>query len=280
MSPNHKLQAYINGNIQPYEDVFLHISDLSIQRGYGVFDFFKVQDSKPVFLQDYLERFYQSARLMELAVPLTETELIDTIHQLITINNLPISGIKMILTGGYSANGYDPANPNLILQQQPLQLPTQDMIANGIKVITHDHVREIPRAKTINYAMGIRLINKIKQADASDVLYQKNGVISEFPRCNFFILTQDNTIVTPSEDVLFGVTRKNVLALAGKKYKTEERTITIAEISEAKEAFLTSTTKRILPIVQVDDMLIGNGKPGAITKELLDDLIELEKQQL
>ncbi|MER2996943.1 aminotransferase class IV [Pontibacter populi] len=278
MPSNPKLQAYINGKIQPYEDVVLHISDLSIQRGYGVFDFFKVQDGQPVFMKDYLERFNESARLMELQVPLTEKELADTIYQLITINNLPISGIKMILTGGYSGNGYDPAEPNLLIQQLPLLLPAPDIVAQGLKVITHDHVREMPRVKTINYAMGIRLIKQIQKAGASDVLYQKNGVVSEFPRCNFFIVTQDDTIVTPSEDVLLGVTRKNALALAGKNYKTEERTITIAEIATAKEAFLTSTTKRILPIVQVDNVIIGNGKPGAVTMGLLQDLIDLEKK--
>ncbi|NDK56193.1 aminotransferase class IV [Pontibacter fetidus] len=277
MPPNANLHAYINGNIQPYGEAFLHISDLSIQRGYGVFDFFKVQNGRPVFLADYLKRFYESARLMELTVPLPESELTGIINELITINNLPLSGIKMILTGGYSDNGYDPTVPNLIIQQQPLQLPTPEMIAQGIKVITHEHVRELPSIKTINYTMGIRLINKIKQAAASDVLYQKNDVVSEFPRCNFFIVMQDNTIVTPPENVLLGVTRKNVLALAARKYKSEERTITIADIAQAKEAFLTSTTKRILPIVQVDDVVIGNGKPGAITQELLQDLIGLEK---
>ena len=136
MPINPKLQAFINGNIQPYEDASLHISDLAIQRGYGIFDFFKVQDGKPLFIKDYLDRFYESAKLMELAVPLSQTELKDVIYQLITINNLPLSGIKMILTGGYSANGYDPAEPNLIIQQQPLQLPSPDMIEHGIKVIT------------------------------------------------------------------------------------------------------------------------------------------------
>ncbi len=278
MPSNPKLQAYINGKIQPYEDAFLHISDLAIQRGYGVFDFFKVQDGKPVFMQDYLDRFYESARLMELTIPLSETELTGIIHQLIEGNNLPLSGIKMILTGGYSTNGYDPVEPNLIIQHQPLQLPTQEMVEYGIKVITHKHVRELPRVKTINYAMGISLIKEIKEAGASDVLYQKNGVVSEFPRCNFFIVTQDNTIVTPAKDVLLGVTRKNVLGLATLNYKTEERTITIEEIAQAKEAFLTSTTKRILPIVQVDDKVIGNGKPGTVTLGLLQDLIVLEQQ--
>ena len=277
MHSNHKLQAYVHGRIQPLQDAYLHVSDLAIQRGYGIFDFFKVQDGKPVFMEDYLDRFYESAKLMELTVPFTRKELSDIINQLLQANNLPQSGIKMILTGGYSENGYDPGEPNLIIQQQLLTLPDQETIGKGIKIITHSYVREIPRAKTINYTMGIRLINKIKEANAGDVLYQKNGIVSEFPRCNFFIVTQDNTIVTPSEEVLLGVTRKNVLKLAAKKYKTEERNVTIQDIAEAKEAFLTSTTKRILPIVQVDDVVLGDGKPGTVTMELLQDLIELEQ---
>lgn len=278
MHSNPKLQAYIHGQIKPLEDAFLHVSDLSVQRGYGIFDFLKIQDGKPVFMEDYLQRFYNSARLMELSVPLTQENLTDVINQLIQVNNLPLSGIKMILTGGYSANGYDPGDPNLIIQQQPLTLPDQETIDKGIKIITQEYVREIPRAKTINYSMGIRLINKIKEANASDVLYQQKGIVTEFPRCNFFIVTQDNTVVTPDEDVLLGITRKNVLKLAAQKYKTEERAVTISDIAQAKEAFLTSTTKRILPIVQVDDVVIGSGKPGDVTKNLLDDLIALEQQ--
>ncbi|MBB6611115.1 aminotransferase class IV [Pontibacter sp. Tf4] len=274
------LQAYIHGLLQPYNQATLHISDLAIQRGYGIFDFFKVTEGKPMFLDDYLARFYRSAERMEMVVPIDEAALRDTIAQLIKANNLPLSGVKIILTGGYSSNGYDPEKPNLILTEQPLTLPDQTIVNNGIKVITHSHVRELPTIKTINYAMGIRLIREIRAAGAADALYHQNGIVSEFPRCNFFIVTKDETIVTPAENVLPGVTRKNVLQLAARKYKTEERTITIADIAQAREAFLTSTTKRILPIVQVDDKIIGTGKPGEITKELLADLIELEKRQL
>ncbi len=278
MQSNPKLHAYLRGDIIPLENAFLHVSDLAIQRGYGIFDYFKVQHGNPVFLEDYLHRFYQSAKLMELTVPLDKEALKEVIYQLIEVNNLPDSGIKMILTGGYSANGYDPGEPNLIILQQPLALPTQEMIAQGIKIITHNFVRELPTAKSINYVTGIRLINQIKQAGASDVLYHRNGVVTEFPRCNFFIVTQENVVVTPDKDVLLGVTRKNVLALSNKKYQTEERAVTLEDVAQAKEAFLTSTTKRILPIVQVDDRLIGSGKPGQVTLDLLEDLIALENE--
>ncbi|MFD2247930.1 aminotransferase class IV [Pontibacter ruber] len=278
MRSNTELFAYNQGEIMPLEAAFLHVSDLAIQRGYGIFDFCKVQEGIPLFLDDYLDRFFGSATMMELPAPLTEEELRSTITQLILKNNLGLSGIKMILTGGYSANGYDLAEPNLVLIQQPLSLPPQEQIDRGIKIITHEYVREIPAAKTINYTMGIRLIKRVKDQRADDVLYYKNGVVTEFPRCNFFIVRQDDTVVTPSENVLRGITRKNVLELAGRKYKTEEGAITLDDIYQAKEAFLTSTTKRVLPIVQVDDVVIGTGKPGEVTLDLLQDLVDLEQK--
>ncbi|MCC9166972.1 aminotransferase class IV [Pontibacter harenae] len=280
MHSTSEIYAFIHGEFIPLSKAFLHVGDLSVQRGYGIFDFFKVEDGHPLFLDDYLLRFYQSAKMMELPVIYSKDELKAKIYELIQKNNFGTSGIKMILTGGYSANGYDPAEPNFIMIQQPLALPGQEVIAKGLKIITHAYVREIPAAKTINYTMGVRLIKEIKAQEAQDVLYQRNSEVTELPRCNFFIVKQDDTIVTPSQDVLYGVTRKNVLELASKKYKVEEGTVTLADIKEAKEAFLTSTTKRILPVVQVGANVIGNGKPGAITLSLLDELITLEEQHL
>lgn len=280
MQANPRLHAYIHKGILPLQDAYLHVSDLAIQRGYGIFDFFKVQNNQPLFLEDYLNRFYESARMMELQVPVSREELKAIISELIEVNNLSVSGMKMILTGGYSPNGYDPVEPNLIMIQQPLVLPGQELVEKGVRIITHNYVREIPPAKTINYSIGIRLINQIKQSGADDVLYHLNGVVTEFPRCNFFIVKQDDTIVTPSDNVLLGVTRKNVLELAGKKYKAETGVVTLEDIAQAKEAFLTSTTKRILPVVQVDGSLIGDGKPGPVTLGLLEDLIALEEEHL
>lgn len=275
---NKDLFAFVNSQIIPIAGANLHISDLAIQRGYGIFDFFKVQEKHAYFLEDYLNRFYQSAAQMQLNVPLAPEALKAVIQELLAKNNLVESGVKMILTGGYSADGYQPGNPNLLITQQPFSLPTQAQYDTGIKIITHEYVRELPTAKTINYTMGIRLIQKIKDSQADDVLYHQNGVVSEFPRCNFFIVRPDNTVVTPAENVLLGVTRKNVLNLAKEKYKVAEELVTLTDILEAKEAFLTSTTKRVLPIVQVDDKIIGTGKPGEVTLSLLADLIALEEK--
>lgn len=271
--------AYIHGRLTPLDQAFLHVSDLAIQRGYGVFDFFKVEAGQPLFLDFYLDRFYQSARLMELTVPLARPALVAVIQALIQRNDLPLSGIKIILTGGYSANGYEPGEPNLLLTQQPLTLPTPEQVATGIKVITHDYVRELPLAKTINYVTGIRLLKQMKVQGADDVVYHHRGIVTEFPRANFFLVKQDNTVVTPATDVLGGITRQRLLALPQPPYPVLAGTVTLAEVYEAKEAFMTSTTKRVLPVVQIDDVVLGTGKPGPVTLALLQALIHLEEQQ-
>jgi branched-chain amino acid aminotransferase len=280
MPSENKLFAFNLGQIVPLDQASLHISDLAVQRGYGVFDFIKVQQGLPLFLEYYLDRFYQSAHHMGLEVPLSREDLKQVIDKLSAKNGLEVAGMKMILTGGYSEDGYTPTAANLLITQLPLVLPSEEKVTKGIPIMTHDYVREFPEVKSINYTMGIRLIGQLKERGAEEVLYMKNGVVSEFPRCNFFIVREDDTVVTPSSNILYGITRKNVLTLAGRRYKTEVRDITLQEVLQAKEAFLTSTTKRILPIVKIDDTAIGSGEPGSVTLQLLQDLIELEEHSV
>jgi D-alanine transaminase/branched-chain amino acid aminotransferase len=116
----------------------------------------------------------------------------------------------------------------------------------------------------------------VSDNNASDVLYQKNGVVSEFPRCNFFIVKKNGTVITPADNILLGVTRGHVLKLAAQHYDAQTGDISLDDIRHAREAFLTSTTKRIVPIVQVNDVTIGDGKPGPVTISLLNHLINLE----
>ena len=109
----------INKQIVPVAEANLHVSDLAVQRGYGIFDYFKVVDGHAYFLDHYLNRFYSSAAVMRLTVPVTEEELRDMIYTLISKNNLRESGIKMILTGGYSPDGYQPAEPQFYYVAAP-----------------------------------------------------------------------------------------------------------------------------------------------------------------
>lgn len=270
------MHVFLNDQFIEAENASLHISDLAIQRGYGIFDFFKVRNNVPLYVEDHLDRFLQSASIMQLSSPYTKDKLLTIISDLIKKNNIPNSGIRMILTGGYSPDAYQPVNPNFIVMQNALAWDDSPS-PKVVSIITHEFVREIPLAKTINYTMGIWLQREVKKHDADDVLYHVNGVVTEFPRCNFFIVTKDNLLVTPEKNVLKGVTRKNILANANALLPVKESPITLQDIRNAKEAFLTSTTKRIQAVVKIDGHTVGDGKPGELTTTLLNMLIAKEQ---
>lgn len=270
------MHVFLNDQFIEAENASLHISDLAIQRGYGIFDFFRVRNNVPLYVEDHLDRFLQSASIMQLSSPYTKDKLLTIISDLIKRNNISNSGIRMILTGGYSPDAYQPVNPNFIVMQNALAWDDSPS-PKAVSIITHEFVREIPEAKTINYTMGIWLQREVKKHDADDVLYHVNGVVTEFPRCNFFIVTKDNLLVTPEKNVLKGVTRKNILANANALLPVKESPITLQDIRNAKEAFLTSTTKRIQAVVKIDGHTVGDGKPGELTTTLLNMLIAKEQ---
>ncbi|HRE51289.1 MAG TPA: aminotransferase class IV [Flavitalea sp.] len=272
--------AFVNGHFLPEEQASIGVGDLSVQRGYAAFDFFRIRNNKPLFLDDYLSRFFNSIATMHLQPAQTKEELKEIIYALVEKNKIENSGMRMILTGGYSPDSYQPVQPNLIVTQHVLNLPSAEKFDTGIKVITKEYQRDLPTVKSINYLMGIWLQEEVNARQAEDVLYYRNGIVSEFPRANVFMVTRDNTVVTPSEHVLRGITRKRLLEWMSKDFKMEERNIGIDEIRDAAEVFMTSTTKRLLAINQIDDTVIGDGKAGPVTRKLSDTFIRLENQVL
>lgn len=268
-----KLFSRINHTLVPAADAHIHISDMSVQRGYGVFDFFKIIHNRPVFLEDHLDRFFASAEAMRLHCPLSREALVQAIEELIQKNELPQSGMRLTLTGGYAADGYSIHEPNLLLVQQPLPL-TKELQA-GIRLITHEHQRQLPHVKTIDYLMAVWLQPHIRQQEAADVLYHQQGIITECPRSNFFIVNKHDELVTPGLNILQGITRKKLLELAAGSMTVKEAPVTVADLPEAKEAFVTSTSKHLLPVIQIDDITIGDGNAGPITSALFSELINI-----
>ena len=262
-----KLYVWVNDSLTPADNALVNITDLAVQRGYGIFDFFETVDGKPVFLEDHLDRFFRSAVLMRLGIKQSRDEVRNRITELIEKNNLADSGIKVILTGGFSPDGFNIAEPNLIITQQEFQIP-RTMPEKGISIITHEYQRQFSNAKTLDYLQAIWLQPILKEKKADDVLYHSNGLIRECPRANFFIVTKDNKVLTPESEMLKGITRKHVLEISAGRYDTEARDVSLEELRNAKEAFITSTTKNILPVVQVDGKILGDGTPGEVTGAL------------
>lgn len=267
-------QIYLNGQILPAEKAQIHVSDLGLVRGYGIFDFFRAIEGQPIFIEDHLDRFHNSARLMGLSIPESRERLREIIHEIIRLHPHRLLGVKMILTGGYSVDGYTPAeHSNLIVTGKPFEFKPADV---GMKLMSVEYRREIPEIKTLNYIVPIRALPQMKAMGADDVLYHQNGKISESSRSNIFIVKNEK-IITPVDGALFGVTRKHILNFAKNHFAIEERDVSTQEYWEADEVFTTGSTKRIIAITQTDNQIFSDGKVGKITRKLQELFLEEEK---
>src|ERR1700722_16475802 len=159
--------AFLNHTFLPTADASLGVSDLATQRGYGIFDYFKTIDGRPIFLDDHLDRFDHSAARMRLVAGKTREELKAIIAELQQLNQLPDSGIRMTLTGGYSPDGISPGQPNLIITQHPLDPPRKNC-PPPVRLISYPHQRQLPDVKTIDYLMAIHLQRRFRARGAFD----------------------------------------------------------------------------------------------------------------
>jgi len=267
------LLYYINGEIISSDKAFIRIDDLGLLRGYGIFDFFRAIDGKPIFLEDHLDRLENSVRLMDIPLNKSREDLKKEILNIIKINPHKILGVKLVVTGGYSNDGYEPANePNILIMAKPFSFSDPE---NGLKLLSIEYQREIPEIKTTNYIVPIRSLKKQRETASDDVLYYRNNLISESSRSNIFIIKNEK-IITPKNGVLFGVTRKHLLKILKNTFTVEERDISVNELMNADEIFTTSSSKRIIAINNVDGKIFSNGKPGKVTIKLQDLFLKYE----
>lgn len=270
------LYCYINKQFVPIEKAGVSVTDLLVQRGYGIFDYLRVADNKPLFLEDHLERFYNSSNAMRLQVTETKEEVLNIVHELIKMNNLSYSGIRLIIGGGDSADGYTIHQPSLLIIQQPLAAPPENLSLQGIRLASFDYQRQLARVKTTDYLMAIHLQPWMKEQGADDILYYSNGIVRECPRSNFF-LVKNGTLITAANNMLLGITRKNIIKIAiENNIPVEERDFTIAELKTADEAFITSSTKRVTAVKQIDDYVLPVITEQSIAYKLFNLLKEKE----
>ena len=271
--------TFINDQWIEADKASVHVSDLAVQRGYGVFDFFRTVKGQPLFIDDHLARLYHSASMLRLHIPYTADELKTIIAALLQRNQLQTAGIRITVTGGYAADTYSISTPNIIITQSALTMDAAFDASKGLHLITEEYVRELPTVKSINYLMGVYLQQKVKDAGANDVLYVKDGLISELPRSNVFVVTQQNELLTADTNVLYGITRKHILQIAKETMRVNEQPVTLNDVLTAKEVFVSSTTKRLLPVFSVNGKQIGEGKAGVITTQLYHQFIQLEESK-
>ena len=260
---------YIGGQWMHPDKATISINDVAVLRGYSVFESLRTYDRRPFYLDLHLTRLYRSARLIELEIPWSSKQIAEIVREIILRNTYRHAAIRLLVTGGESEDGILPSGkPVLVVLITPLDERDMQRFAKGYRLITTKLQRNSPEAKTANYIAAVRALKEAMRRDATDALFvNERDHVLEATRSNFFIFRGD-TLITPHRGILVGITRNVVLELAQSNFAIEERPILLEELALADEAFITSSSKEITPVVQIDDLMIRDGKPGPHTYQL------------
>lgn len=270
---------YVDGRFVPAGQAVIPVDDLAIVRGIGVFDLLRTYNGKPYFLKEHVERLFHSAAEISLEMPWPEQEVRQVVLETLARNDLDEANIRIIVTGGSSTDFMTPAgSPRLIVLVTPLPPLPDWWRTRGVKVITIATRRNFPDAKSINYLPAALALREAKSLNAIEAIYvdDENRAL-EGTTSNLFAFI-DGCLVTPGSGILSGITRKVVLEIAADHYPVRIRDLTKDELASAQEVFITGTNKGLVPVVQIDDITVGNGRPGPLTRHMMA-LLENHTQQ-
>lgn len=264
---------YVDGKFVDADQAVIPVDDLAVLRGVGACDLMRTYKGKPYFLREHVERLKRSAMKINLNIQWS----CDEIEQIIleTLNhNLPIdeANIRVIITGGSSSDFITPEKPRLIVLITAIPPIPAVWYEKGVKVITVHSQRDVPEAKTLSYIPATIALKKAKSQNAIEALYMdEDGFVTEGTTSNLFAFI-DGELVTADQKVLKGVTRKVILSITEEIFKVKFETLHIDQLLKADEVFITGTNKGLVPVVQIDETVIGSGTPGRNTRIVIDAL--------
>ena len=283
--------SYANGKFIPTKKVAIPIADdyLGFKCGYRIFTSSTTIKHKFFRIDDHIDRLISSAKAINMDVSFSSNELSTLIKETILKNN-DIKDefiIFIFLSGGSPENlTLKPIGPaHLYIIVNPLVLPPIEWYKNGIAVATFVYQRQFPTAKLLNYVGSINAHQTvIPDYNAQEGLFISpgdNDTILEGTTFSFFIVDQNNTVITRPEDeyILGSITRRVMVEILRKNnINFKEEKIRLSELNNMKEAFLASSIRGVVPITRVNNTIIGNGKPGYTTLLLMQLYKEIKSK--
>ena len=262
---------YIDGKFVDDTEAVLPVSDLAILRGYAVFDFLRTYNGHPFHLEAHLKRLRNSAALINLSCPWSLEELSDIVGKTLSQNDHPESNIRLLITGGDSEDSISPGQkPRLLVMVSPVSPHPEIWYEEGAKIITARLNRYIPGAISTDYIRAIVTLKDARQAGAIESVYvNREEQVLEGTTSNLFMVSKD-TVITPADDILPGITRDVILEITRPHFQIQLRPVSRQELLASDEVFIASSTKEVVPVVQVDDNSIGNQLPGPVSRKVME----------
>jgi len=274
------MKVWLNGKLVEESKAVLTVFDHGTLYGDGVFEGIRIYGGKVFKCQAHVDRLFDSARTIRLAIPYTKQELTDAMYETLRANDRQDGYIRLLVTRGKGTLGLSPfkcPDPNTVIIVDTIELYPEEMYRDGMAVIIAKTLRTSarmvpPSAKTLNYLNNIIAnIEAIDAGVAEAIMLNDDGNVAECTGDNLFIV-EDGTLVTPPLDagILPGITRGVVLELADREgVPKAEESISPDRLYKADECFLTGTAAEIIGVTKVDDREIGTGAVGPVTQQFL-----------
>ncbi|SCM69016.1 D-amino-acid transaminase [Donghicola eburneus] len=272
--------VYVNGEYLPETEATVSIFDRGFLMADGVYEVTTVLDGKLIDFDGHAKRLSRSLNELEMKEPCTQDELLEIHRKLVEANNVTEGLVYLQVTRGAADRDFaypKDAEPTLVLFTQEKVLAQSPVAKTGISVISIPDIRwgrrDIKTVQLLYPSMGKMAA---KAAGADDAWMVEDGSVTEGTSNNAYIV-KDGVIITRnlSNDILHGITRAAVLRFAQEaQMQVEERPFTIEEAKAADEAFVTSATTFVMPVVKIDDAAIGTGEVGPIASRLREIYIE------
>ncbi|MDR1483983.1 MAG: branched-chain-amino-acid transaminase [Planctomycetaceae bacterium] len=274
------MKIYISGKYFERSEAKVSVFDHGFLYGDGIFEGMRAYGGKVFRLRDHIERLWESAKGIALEIPINADDMQKAINDTLLVNGILDGYIRLIVTRGEGTLGLDHhlcRDPQVIIIADKLALYPSELYENGLEIVTASTVRInpamlSPQVKSLNYLNNILAKIEAYKAGCVEVLMlNSRGEVAECSGDNIFIYKR-GVLHTPSPEagILEGITRRVVLEVAvNAGLKVKEAPMTRHDIFTADECFLTGSAAELIPVVKLDSRVIGNGKPGEITKKLL-----------
>ena len=273
------LKVWLHDKLVDEDQAKISVFDHALLYGDGVFEGIRVYGGKIFEFVAHLDRLYDSAKVIRLVIPMDRETLADAVNKTLEANNVVDGYIRLIITRGIGDLGLDPlicAEAGIIIIADSIQLYPKELYETGLKVVSAATIRNHPlslppQIKSLNYLNNI--LAKIEALDkgvSEAIMYNHEGYVAEAVADNVFI-AKNGVIYTPPTQAgsLPGITRALVIRLAKKEnLEVVEKNLTRFDLYVCDEFFLTGTAAEVIGIIDIDGRVIGDGKPGPITRLL------------
>lgn len=284
------MYIYLNNSFVPKEEAKVSVFDHGLMYGDGIFETLRSYNGTVFRIDSHIDRLFGSAEMIRLAIPKGKDELKEVIYQSLKINRLKEAYIRISITRGEGEIGLDPdlcKEPTIIVISKPLTPYQKEIYMVGVRIIISAVRRMPPEAldpaiKSLNFLNNIMARISAKDKKAFDaLLLNAQGYVTETTTANIFIVKKGLLVTPPlSSGILKGITRSAIILISRAiGIDLLEQDILPSDLYKADETFLTNTSLEIMPVARIDGKLIGDGRPGEITRRLLVEYRSLVTQE-